>query len=47
MSGTTARTGASRRYYGSIAWVSANEEQVASLLPQHTLSGHPESTTRV
>jgi hypothetical protein len=34
ISGTTARTCASRRYYDFIVEVSANEEQVASLLPQ-------------
>jgi hypothetical protein len=44
--GTTALTGTSRRYYGSIAWVSAYEEQVANLLPQHRFSNQPDSRTR-
>jgi hypothetical protein len=35
ISGTTALMGASCHYYGSIASVSAYEEQVASLPPQH------------
>jgi hypothetical protein len=46
ISGTTTLTGTSRRYCGFIAWVSANEEQVASLPPQHTHSNSPDSTTR-
>jgi hypothetical protein len=46
ITGTTALTGASRREYGYIAEVSANEEQVARLPPQHTHSNHPDSTTR-
>jgi hypothetical protein len=33
--GTTALTGTSRRQYGSIAWFSVFEEQMANLLPQH------------
>jgi hypothetical protein len=37
MSGTTALTGASRCYYGCIAYVCAYEERVASLLPQHAI----------
>jgi hypothetical protein len=34
ISGTTAQIGAILRYYGSIAEVNANEDQVASLMPQ-------------
>jgi hypothetical protein len=34
ISGSAARTGASRHYYGSITEVSTNEEQVASLFSQ-------------
>jgi hypothetical protein len=42
MSGTGAWTDASHGEYGSIALVSANDEQVA----QQTHSKHPDSTTR-